>query len=459
MSNPVNPDNLQRAVFEANNDLARVLRAAAHTKRLQLLALLVKGSKEFIELHSATKLSKTALANHLTKLIKKGLVERVNRGNYQITPDGYKLLESIVGTYMSSQRREALERQQLLERYSRGYKLRRKPKMEAYELRTKAKYEPGWISYVMAVTGVLKSLGVGCDIIDIAGYSSYAFLVNVAEGVTCPSGPTAHNAWEEIHKGTEALGWKISSVSEEISYPLGDTITSEDSARARAHFELVKEGLVRTGRPVVIWGIPVPEYGIVNGYTADSYVVSTFRHLNNQPDPPIRYDALQAPGCLEAIFFEEQISVPDAKQKDMEAIQRAIKMAEGEYKGKGYVSGPQAFEEWAQVLEKTPQKVIYHGNSYVAACTHEGKAFARTFLERLCKKHQGTQQAKTLGKAAEEYQHAEKLMSRFMELFPFSMDGALPKEKLSKGARLLHAVKPHEVKALEHLRKALENWV
>lgn len=458
MRNPVNPGNLQRAVFEAKNDLARVLRAVAHAKRLQLLAILVEGSKEFMELISATKLSKTAIANHLTQLTEKGLIERVERGNYQITPDGHQLLEGIVSTYMRSQRREALEKQKLLERYSRGYNLRSKSKMEAYKLSLKAKYEHGWISYIMAVTGVLKSLSVDCDIIDVAGYSGYAFIVNVAQGVTCPSGPTAHNAWEEIHKGTEVYGWKISSVGEDVSYPLGDAITPEDSARARAHFELVKEGLVRTDRPVVIWGIPVPEYGIVNGYTADSYVVSTFRHLNNQPDPPIRYEALQAPGCLEAIFFEKQITVPDAMQRDMEAIQRAIKMAEGVYKGKGYVSGPDAFEEWAQVLKETPQKVIYHGNSYVAACTHEGKVFARTFLERLSRKYQETQQTKALVKAAEEYQHAEQLMGQYVELFPFSMNGALPKEKLDKGASLLRAVKPHEVKALDHLRTTLEDW-
>ncbi len=458
MNNSANPDNLQRAVFEAKDDIAQVLRALAHAKRLQLLVLLMEGSKEFMELLIVTKLSKTALANHITKLIGKGLVERVERGSYQITPDGYQLLEGIMNAYMSSQRREAFEKQQLLERYSRAYKLRSKPKMEVYELSLKAKYEHGWISYIMAITGVLKSLSVDCDIIDVAGYSGYAFIVNVAQGVTCPSGPTAHNAWDEIHKGTEVFGWKISYVCEKVSYPLGDTITPDDSARARAHFELVKEGLVRTGRPVVIWGIPVPEYGIVNGYTADSYVVSTFRHLNNQSDPPIRYDALQAPGCLEAIFFDEQILVPDAKQRDMEAIQRAIKMAEGAYKGKGYVSGPDAFEEWAQVLDETPQKVIYHGNSYVAACAHEGKVFARTFLERLSKKYQGTQQAKALAKAVEEYRHAEQLMRQFVEFFPFSMDGALPKEILSKGASHLRAVKPHEVKALEHLRKALENW-
>ncbi len=66
-------------------------------------------------------------------------------------------------------------------------------------------------------------------------------------------------------------------------------------------------------------------------------------------------------------------------------------------------------------------------------------------------------QAKYLAKAAEEYQQVEQLMSHFVDHFPFSMDGALPREKLDKGASILRSGKPHEVKALGHLRKALEN--
>jgi hypothetical protein len=354
--------------------------------------------------------------------------------------------------------REKVAKQQLLERYSRGYGSGGELKMEAYVVEKKATYEPAWISYVAAVTGVLKSLGVECDVVDVAGYSGYAFIVNVSKGTTCPSGPTAHRAWDEIHNGSEVFGWKMSSVSEEMSYPLGDTVTSEDLERARKHFEIVKKGLATTGRPVVIWGIPLPEYGIVNGHSGDAYEVSTYRHLNNEPETPIRYDALQAPGCLEAILFDEKIHVPDENERDAGAVRRAIEMAEGAYAPKGYVAGPDAYEEWARVLEEKPGDVIYHGNSYVAACTQEGKACAAEFLERLAEKYKEKPQATLLQKAMGEYRKASQLLEGYVKVFPFAMEGDLPSEKLSKGAGILRDVKPHEEKALDYMKEAVEVW-
>lgn len=458
MSKHLTSKDIQRTVLESRDDLARMLRAVAHDKRLQLLALVVEGRQEFAGLLKATGLSKTALANHLGQLIDSGLIERFERGNYQLTADGRGLLESLVGTYKESQVREKAERQRLLESYSRGYDIGGDVRMESYEIDRKAKYEPGEISYVAAVTGVLKSLGVECDAVDVAGYSGYAFIVNVSKGMTCPSGPTAHRAWDDIHKGTEVFGWSVTSISEDVSYPRGETVTSEDLERARKHFELVKNGLVQTKRPVVIWGIPVPEYGIVNGYSGDSYEVSTFRRLIDEPDAPIRYDALQAPGCLEALFFEQEIPVPDTSQRDLEAVERAAQMAEGVYAPKGYAAGPEAYEEWARVLEGSPGKINYHGNSYVGACTCEGKAFATEFLRRMADRYKERPQGERLHMASKEYEQAQQLMKEFVGTFPFAMEGELSSEKLTKGAAILREVKPHEAEALDSLRKAVEVW-
>ena len=458
MGKHLTSEDIQRTVLESQDDLARMLRAVAHDKRLQLLALVVEGRQEFAGLLNATGLSKTALANHLGQLIDSGLIERLERGNYQITADGRGLLESLVGTYKESQAREKAVRKRLLESYSRGYDLGGDVRMESFEIDKKAEYEPGEISYVAAVTGVLKALGVECDVVDVAGHSGYAFIVNVSKGMTCPSGPTAHRAWNDIHKGTEVFGWSVTSISEDVSYPRGETVTSEDLERARKHFELVKNGLAQTKRPVVIWGIPVPEYGIVNGYSGDSYEVSTFRRLIDEPDAPIRYDALQAPGCLEALFFEREIPVPDIGQRDLEAVERAVQMAGGAYAPKGYTAGPDAYEEWAGVLEDSPDKVNYHGNSYVGACTCEGKAFATEFLRRMAGRHKGKPQGEPLEMAVKEYERAQQLMEEFVAMFPFAMEGELPGEKLAEGAAILRKVRPHEAEALGSLRKAVEVW-
>ena len=51
-------------------------------------------------------------------------------------------------------------------------------------------YRPAWLTWVASTTGCLRALGIDCDHADVAGYSGYAFLTNVAEGLH-PSGPTA----------------------------------------------------------------------------------------------------------------------------------------------------------------------------------------------------------------------------------------------------------------------------
>jgi len=52
-----------------------------------VLALVMQGSDEFSDLMLQTKLSKTALANHLKHLMRMGLVKRIARGKYSLTVD------------------------------------------------------------------------------------------------------------------------------------------------------------------------------------------------------------------------------------------------------------------------------------------------------------------------------------------------------------------------------------
>jgi len=446
---------LKKILLESPDDVSDLIKAAAHAHRLHILALLTDGPTEFSVLLDAVKVSKTALANHLTHMMNKGLVERSDRGMYQITKDGQDLLSAVAGFYEGSKTRELNRLKQMKDQYSRGYR-----PMEGFQDEKVVSNPPlmqdTWLTYVGAVTGVLQSLGIECEVADVGGYSGYTFLVNVAQGVICPSGPTAHNAWEEIHKGTESLGWKLKTFCGS-QYPLSQHVTPEDRARAWDFFEIVKKEIDERGNPVVVWGIPVPEYGIVTGYKGDSYVASTVRQFNNQPETPIRYDALQAPGCMEAIFFVEKIPVPEYQDKN--ALNRALQMAEGIHANKGYVSGPAAYDEWAAVLETgAPDKVDYFGNSYVGVCVYDSKGLAAQFLEKLAKKYVRSVQADFLTKAAQEYSEAEVLLKEFVTLFPFAHTGEMLFEDRKRGAEILQAVKTYEVSAITQLKMALQNW-
>lgn len=354
------------------------------------------------------------------------------------------------------------------------------------EVEVKPIYQQCWISYLGAASGILKSLGKECDVVDIGGYSGWSFFVNVMKGALCPSGPTAHNAYLHMNSGVSDLGFDIESYYIPRSFPSKEgELSEEDDEKAKQLFDAVKTKIDKTNKPVILWGIPVPEYGIVYGYTEDSYLVSTFRNLHNQPDDPIRYDQIQAPGWMHFFSFNEEISILES-QRDKDAIIRAFNFAIGQIKlayskyadeegkpvpikpleknsvyltSENYVTGPNAFIEWADVLESVGDEPhSYHGNSYVAECALEGKITAVEFLIRLKQKYEGKRQSEYFNKAALAFTESLKILREFNSIFPFAFQGDMSQTKRKKGAKLLRKIHPHELEAIEHLRSALYNW-
>ena len=446
-------------LLESSNNAAELLKLAAHPARIEIFALLLGGERGFSGLTQRAGLSKTALANHLSLLVENELVVKAGRGEYCLTADGQELVNAVAIAYRDSVRRQEAMRDLLAKRYTEG--LKEVKSLERKVVSKKVQYQPCWISYTGAVAGCLKALGTDCDIVDVGGTSGYAFLMNVAKGVTCPSGPTAfpEKTWKRIRKATEDLGWTIETLAYEGSYPEKEGApTPKEIEKTREIFERIKLEIDEKDRPVVLWGLVVPEYGIVKGYEGNSYVVSTLRSITGQPETPIGFHDLKAPGCLDAVFFRGRTK-RKGETADKEAVQRAISFASGKMLVlNNYVAGPEALDEWATVLETLPEdKQIYHGNSYVGACYCESREICSQYLKRLAKKHPGNQ-AKNLLKAAEAYEEGGKLMKEFMQLFPFSFQGDMRLEKRKKGAALLRAVKPCEEEAVKHMKSALEEW-
>ncbi|UCE12678.1 MAG: helix-turn-helix transcriptional regulator [Candidatus Heimdallarchaeota archaeon] len=449
----------EEEILKSAERITELLKALTHPNRLKILALLSEESKDFSTLLTKTGLRKTALSNHLTQLLSVKIIIRVERGKYEITKDGQNLLLAAMNVYKESELRRDVERKLLKKRYSKGFGMKKMDKKIISE-DEKVSYQPCWISYLGAVSGVLKYLGKDHDICNVGGYSGYVFaLPNVSKGTTCPSGPTALAVWEEIIKATDTLGFKVQSYDENQSFPSqnGD-LTPEDLERAQNLFKQVKNVIDNEDRPVVLWGLQIPEYGIVKGYTDDSYIVSTYRSLMDQPDTPLRFDSLQAPGCLHAIYFKEN-SPPISEEEDRKAIQRAIAFTQGTKVQDGYVAGSAAYEEWANVLDKgRSQDLLYHGNAYVAACTLEAKELSLAFLRRLADKYKGKKQAEILLQVSQEYEKVVTVLKELQQLFPFAMEGEMPEEKRMKGTQLLRSVIPYESHILSLLQQCYEVW-
>lgn len=457
MSKKIHEKLLQSILFESPKGIAELLRSAAHPARIQILAILLREEHEFSKLMQHTELSKTALANHLNLLMKKGLVQRVARGEYKLTVDGKELLNAAAVMYKDSTQREEERRELLLRSYTKG--LIEGKKLNKKIISKKTEYLPCWLSYTGAIAGSLKALGVDCDPVDVGGYSGYAFLINVSKGVTCPSGPTALplKTWKQIYKGTESLGWTIEHYEYPHDYPAKEgNPTPQEIEIAKRLFEKIKREIDERDRPVVLWGLVAPEYGIVKGYEGNSYITSTFRTLTKKPEDLINFYDLKAPGCIDAFFFRDKVDV-DATEADREALERAINFAAANVPILGnYVGGPAALDEWANVLENLPEeKQNYMGNSYVSACVAEGRWMSREFLNRLAKKYHG-EQLKHLQEASECYEKGWKLMEEFMRIFPFKFQGEMKLKDRKKGAEILRKVKPFEEEAIKHMKKALE---
>ncbi len=318
-------------------------------------------------------------------------------------------------------------------------------------------YQPCWISYLGAASGILRSLGKMVGIDQVGGYSGWSFLVNIHTKDLCPSGPTAHKAYGEIIKGTESLGFNVSGINQPDLITEDEGEVKQDVLFER-FFTKLKQDLNKLNKPAIIWGIPVPEYGIVYGFSGDSYIVSTLRHLHNQPEDPIKFNELQAPGGLHAFYFTDE-NEGITEEKNKEAIERAIRMAKGDgFTVPNYVAGPMAFDVWASILEKGEfDKNSYHGNSYNAACTHEGLHVSAEFLYSLAIEFSGTQMEDFLKKASTEYEEAADLMKEFVEIFPFGFEGKLSKDNCLKGVELLRTIKPKIEKAIHFMKDAISN--
>jgi len=244
-----------------------------------------------------------------------------------------------------------------------------------------------WVSYVGAVTSVLRSRGVKCDFANVAGMSGYAFVVNIHPELL-PFGPVAFD-WEVLIEGTQGMGIMTELVAVER--------TEEDEHIFAELFERVRAE-VDSGRCCVVWGAgSAPEFGVVYGYRDDYYLVRSSRSSavrlekerllgpQDEPEEPIRFNQLNAPWRLAAVFFGESFK-PERMAQERRAVARAVKLLRGLvpcFSG-DYHYGAGAFRTWADVIEK--RRADRLGSFYNLMCYWELQMFASGFCKRISRK-------------------------------------------------------------------------
>lgn len=93
----------QKTLLQSFGEITDILKAISHPNRFKILILLLDGSKTFQTLLDKTKLKKSALANHLTHLKDKLLIDKIQHGMYFITHDGKNFIQAIESAYKQSE--------------------------------------------------------------------------------------------------------------------------------------------------------------------------------------------------------------------------------------------------------------------------------------------------------------------------------------------------------------------
>jgi len=424
--------------------LAEIFNALGHENRVRVVLYLMEGERDLGDLIYAVGISKNGLINHLTVLMEAGIVKRVSRGTYSLTEDGMVYIRDATDQYLASER----YREERRKRESRMYQWKRDKTSERV-ISNPAKYERCWFSYTGALTGCLRSLGISVDLVDVYGISGYGWVTNAMNKHLCPSAPSAFHSklWEEIYTATEDLGYSIEIIRIPGEFQLDEEQkpTPESVANASKLFEAVRKE-IEEDRPVIVWGLVIPEYGIVNGYKDKYYIASTYRSLF-QNDDPVHYTGLMPPGGLHAIKFTQNTRL-DKQTVVRNALKRGLRIATWDVpKVPNYTIGPDAYDTLAKNLTDEPHdENSYHGFSYTIACLHESKWGVAEYLKRADRVLE-----LDLGDVIDSYSRVQKLVGECNEIVPFAMKEELEAHTCRKCSELLTEAKKCELEALEKL--------
>ena len=464
MQRDISKEDISQIILESYKDITLVLKAAGSSKRLVLLAYLLKGPKSFSFMLDKLKIKRTTINHHLDLLIKSQLIEKEEWGRYQITEAGIEFVTGIINSYKFISNSTQNEQEKIFNEWPEWPDFLKEPRIiNENKVSIPALYEGGWNSYISTVTGVLNFLGVQHDYIYISGTTGYCFLVSIP-GVIRTSLIKENNSldtWQEIYKGTESFGWELKKWEQKRNSPGKWNLTGEDVESALKVFNQVKN-LIDNDTPVILFGIHGAGFGIINGYRNDSYLVSSYFRKEGRKEIPVRFDQLRVLDKFIYYHFENKKETEESEVIEKKAMERAFLFANGEkYSNGGYYVGPQAYDLWIHMLnDGNEEDIDKFGNSVLGIYYYDAKDVTTEYLNRLSRKYKSNPQGNYLNEASKYYREAKMYLERFTVLFPYfePENSNLTRDKRVKGVEILHNVRECEINAIENLQKSLEKW-
>jgi hypothetical protein len=315
-----------------------------------------------------------------------------------------------------------------------------------------AGYLSAWTSMVGALAGTLRALGGSASLTEVAALSGHAFrfaITTAPEGAIGADGPNAFAASSALPL-YEGLGWRLAA----WEVAAGD---AEFTARRVQALRLLRSCLDH-GRPAILFGLHLPEFGVVRGYAGDDLLASTV--VSSQYGERIPAAQWPAPGrpLPLRLFLPERRAKNDRRLALVQALRFAVAYArQGEV---GVVvsaepitaTGLAAYRRWIELLEDEAP-ISSHGQAYCIQALQEARGQASAFL-RADAQREATLRPQ-LEAAATAYGAEVAALSQLATLFPYPNGGPVNSAGMRRAGaaavRRALAAEEQAITALEHI--------
>lgn len=304
-------------------------------------------------------------------------------------------------------------------------------------------WEPSWMSIVGCIKGCLNFKESPISMPWLYGGSGFAFSINIAKQL-CPSGPTA---WR--HDKCMSLLSNL-GVESQMLLAFDD---APDYQQKQIEAQKIIVGALDNGIPSVVWSMSIPEYYVIYGYDDSQY----FFDGPNKGAGVLPFEKLgktEVP-LIHLLTIDTKTPESDAKiiKDTLEfAVFESTNPASMHWHDHGYAGGLDAYELWAQELEKGD--ILGTGAHYNAQCWAEARKNALLFLNEAM--HKLPSLKRDFENAVVEYGIVENSLSQVAEFFPFFQfdpNHAKEQDRVEKTAELLRKAKVAETRGIEILKE------
>jgi hypothetical protein len=269
-------------------------------------------------------------------------------------------------------------------------------------------WTPAWSSIVGCIHGCLKYLKIKPGFSWLYGGTGHAFLINMSQDGSCPSGPTAWNTTKFYDLGKN-LGYIIEGI-------FGDKRQPGWEEKQEKAWELTRTAL-DAGTPVIGWELAIPEFYVVEGYDQVGYYYNG-PGAEGGPNPkPWQELGNSGIGILEIYSVK-----PTKGANDVQVVKDALYFAVGFNGGSNewvlseYRSGQEAFQVWIDAVASGAAELM--GHAYNAAVWGECRRNGLAFLQEAKRRLDGNLEP-VFNAAIRSYGEVGQQLKNISDLYPF----------------------------------------